>query len=775
MDVTGRAGASELTKELVQVLGVHGREEGLWDASAPLSASDLRALVNRMQVRSEQVKDRVRRCVLSQKGEFEQVITSASASLKHFSDVSQDLESLLTPGSPSKDHPSLCSQLSALVEQTRQTNREVDEKKNAIQVVERIADLHETINTVSSKVSEGKLDEAAEILLDAKHKLGLFGNVLEEADVAVEDDLRPYAFLKQHWLNTFSQMSAHLEELFTKVVLLDAKNLKLHIRDGSLLSAVLTAMDKIGLLGTTFAKFADSVMKTAISSILHNPLEVELCESIPEAGEAILSWGAAPHVEEDPMSLAMLYTKLGRVINFLWLYISCGRDSWMKELGRFIWPRMADAIISGYLSKAVPNEVSEVAKFQESANLTFQFEKSLGELHFINKASSSGDKLGKFASDVEVHFVSKKKGRIIARVRRLLVRFDFSTLYKDVKGASGSNHKSGEQNKMELFFQPEPCVISYAAKQLVDVVHGVLADACVVAAKMALELYHAARDAFLLYAAIVPVKLAKELKELSLEAIVHYNDCLYLAHESLALKYQYLGLFPSELKETCMFVDLFPLFQEMADKVLKQQLRLSLGNLNKALDEGNGFRCTHELRSYEMASLALDQVVMNLENVRMLWKPVMVHSVYASSMGYLMTSIFGRLASEILDIEDLDHRETEQLNELILSLDDRLLPLLQSLVDNGKQGGKDGENAGSLNEIGRLVPTWCKLLRLAELLNMPLTSIAKAWETGSLVLCGFSSVEVQNLIRAMFQDSEKRKESLRRVAAKSFPDVTNAA
>ncbi|KAI5077756.1 hypothetical protein GOP47_0007580 [Adiantum capillus-veneris] len=764
MENAGRAGNADLSKELLQVLGVQDKQDGLWDASTPLSASDLRALVNRMQLRSEQVKDRVRRCVLSQKEEFACVISTASASLNHFLQVAQDLEPLLTPGTPSQDPSSVCSQLSAFVEQVRLTNREVDEKKQAIHVVERIANLFEMIKTASLQLSQGKIAEAAQVLLDAKHELGLSGNVSEEADVVVEEeDIRPYALLKQQWLNTFTQMSGHLEELFRNTVLLDAKNHKLHIRDGSLLFAVLTAMDKIGLLGTTFAKLADNLMKTVIGSILQGPLEVKLSEDVSTTGDAVLSWVAMPNVDEDAMLLAMLYTKLLKVVHFLHLYVSCGHGSWTKELGRFIWPRMADAIISGYLSKAVPNEVSEVAKFQESANLTFQFERSLSEVHLINDPSPSGDKLGKFAADVEVHFVSKKKSRIIARVRRLLVRFDFSSLYKDGKRASRGTHASGEQNRMELLFQPEHCVISHAAKQLVDIVHGVLADACVVAAKMSLELYHAARDAFLLYAAIVPVKLAKELKELSLEAIVHHNDCLYLAHESLALNYQYGGMFPAELKETCMFVDLFPLFQELANKILKQQLLLSLANLNKALDEGNGFRSTHEVRSYEMASLSLDQIVMNLEKVRMLWKPVMVHSIYASSMGYLMTSIFGRIVTEILDIEDLDHRECGQLHELILALDDRMLPLMQSLVDTGMQETTGAENIGSLNEIGKLVPTWCKLLRLSELLNMPSTSIAKAWENGSLVLCGFSSTEVQNLIRAMFQDSEKRKESLKRL------------
>eukprot|EP00250_Pteridium_aquilinum_P015750 c22742_g1_i3 orf=102-1781(+) len=535
------AGAAELASELVQVLGVQGREEGSLDGSAPLSASDLRTLMNRMHVRSEHVKERVRRCIVSQRDEFACTVSCASASLNHFSQVAQDLEPLFASGDPSHDSSSLCSELSALVGQLRDVNREVREKREAIQVVERIAHLHEKLNRASLQLSEGKLVEAAQDILDAQHNLGLSSNAMEEVDVAVEEeDISSYALLKQVWSSTFSQMSVHLEELFGKLVFLDAKNSKLHMQNGAQLITLLTAMDKIGLLETAFAKFADNLMKTVISFIIQDPSEVLLSEDVSTAGEATLLWSVMPNVEEDTALLATLYTKLLKVVNFLWLYVSCGRDSWMRKLGRFLWPRMADAVISCYLSKAVPNEVSEVAQFQESANLTFQFEKSLSELNFISELSSSGDKLGNFASDVEVHFVSKKKARIMARVRRLLVRCDFSTFpRKDLKGVAGSKNKSFEQNRTELFFQPESCVISLAAKQLMDIVHDVLADTCVVVSKMSLELYHAARDAFLLYAAIVPVKLAKELKELSLEAIIYHNDCLYLAHESLALMYQW--------------------------------------------------------------------------------------------------------------------------------------------------------------------------------------------------------------------------------------------
>lgn len=777
MDDGGRGdGAAELSTELVQVLGLPGADA--LDGSTPLSAPDLRALMNRMQVRSEQVKGRVRHCIASQRHEFGRAIARATASLDHFSHIADDLEPLFatrsgSAGSAAATDPlSLCAKLSDLVEQTRQANRVAAEKRKAIVVVGRISNLHEKLNNAAQQLSQGELVKAAQGLLDTRNELGLSSHLSEEDDAALEEEeMRPYAFLRRLWSSSFSQMSVHLGELFGKAIVLDAKNLKLYIQNEAQVSTLLTAMDKIELLETAFARFADTLLKTVLSFILHDPLKADLCEESSTTGEAVLGW-ASRSTLEDGMVLALLYAKLLKVVNFLQLYVCCGHDSWMKELGRFIWPRMADAIISGYLSKAVPNEVSEVARFQESATLTNDFEKALGKLNFIPKLISGVDKLGKFASDVELHFASKKRGRVMARTRRLLVRSDFNIFSrKNLERVSEDNRRSSGENRTQLLFQLESCVISHAAKQLMDIVHGVLEDTCIAASRMSVELYHAARDAFLLYSAIVPVKLAKELKSISLEAVIHHNDCLYLAHESLGLLYQYREAFPLELKETCVFVDLFPLFQEMADDVLRQQLQLIGCSLDQALDQGNGFRNTNKILSYEMASLAIDQVLFLLEKVRMIWQPVMIHSTYSKSMGFLMTSAFGRLASEILNHDDMDVKETEQLRSLIFSLEDRLLPMLQSLVcdELKNQNIADAAPLGSLNQIGRLVPTWCKLLRLAELLDMSLVSITLAWENGSLAVSGFSSLEVQKFIKAVFSDTDLRKESLKRVAAKHFP------
>ena len=58
--------------------------------------------------------------------------------------------------------------------------------------------------------------------------------------------------------------------------------------------------------------------------------------------------------------------------------------------------------------------------------MTNDFEKALANVGLIPKLLSDGDKLGKFVSDVELHFASKKRDRVMARTQRLLVRAGFN-------------------------------------------------------------------------------------------------------------------------------------------------------------------------------------------------------------------------------------------------------------------------------------------------------------------------------------------------------------
>jgi hypothetical protein len=78
--------------------------------------------------------------------------------------------------------------------------------------------------------------------------------------------------------------------------------------------------------------------------------------------------------------------------------------------------------------QAVPNETSEFAEFQELAQLTADFETSLGRASLIPEwKETEGDKLRRFSTDVELHFAVKKRKQVVAKARNLLVVSDYKT------------------------------------------------------------------------------------------------------------------------------------------------------------------------------------------------------------------------------------------------------------------------------------------------------------------------------------------------------------
>lgn len=145
-----------------------------------------------------------------------------------------------------------------------------------------------------------------------------------------------------------------------------------------------------------------------------------------------------------------------------------------------------------------------MAEFQEIRKLTIDFETALKELNFIPPSDGNDDKLSKFADNVEVHFASRKKIQILARARNMLLQSNFSLPQVRIYLKScicyllavlvsfiqltyflqGHTTRTLRVNKEELaenisnhvvlLFSSEKCVVSEAAKQLMEVVHQTL-------------------------------------------------------------------------------------------------------------------------------------------------------------------------------------------------------------------------------------------------------------------------------------------------------------
>nr|GMD21523.1 centromere/kinetochore protein zw10 homolog isoform X1 [Ipomoea batatas] len=740
------------------------------DVSAPLSAPDLRLLIDRLQLRSVDIKSKVRHYIISHHTDFSALFSQCSdvvSRSEHLSDRVSDLLRLIS------DRPVEVT-TKAVIDEIVAKRREMREKRDLLEFLGVVLELSGKLELVKEELKAGNVENAAAALRDLKAAL-----LVSENDVPTE---KPpplvYDLLKNQWTECFEEIQELLLKCIEDAVRFEHEGHTVRVKHHTSiheieLPTILKAMEAIGIMDYGLAKIADSMIKTIVTPVVVNwsttTFHVE--EKTKESGhcaDSVLRIVSSTDHKIDCSSGEAMYSTLIQIVKFINESLCFQNDAWMHCFGRLTWPRMSELIISNFLSKLVPDDASKLADFQKLVKHTSEFETILKDLKFIS-SDSKDERLSRFADNVEVHFASRKKVEILTKARNVLLQSDFRFREQDsVKGTQvkdEENRNTTCDHVVDLLFSSEKCMVSEAALQLMKLVHQTLKDVCLSSPRVGVEFYQAARDSLLLYEAILPVKLEKQLDSINHAAVLIHNDCLYLSQEILGLAFEYRSNFPSFIKELAVFVDLAPRFQMMAEEVLQRQIQLVIVNLKQAIDGADGFQNTHLVKHYESAKLSIDQVVFILEKVHIVWKSLMLPSTYKRSMSMFLEEIFSRIAKDILLLDDMAAEETLQLQRLIHLLFENLQPFLEFLLDLIQ---REKLRDYPIQTIDDLIPSLRKLKKLADLLDMPLKSITESWESGELVICGFTSSEVQDFIRAIFTQSTLRKECLHRIESTAF-------
>lgn len=648
--------------------------------------------------------------------------------------------------------------------------REVRAKRELLELMRIIVEISEKINSARDALRNRRLIFAAEELRELKKALGV-----SDCDDRV-DEREPvvYGLLRKEFADCFEEIQEVLLKFMANAVQFDresnAVRVKYVLSDAGIatieLRTVLEALDVVGLLDYGLAKVADLMIKNVISLAVNYRSPVSFVDEIVQDAEVMTGAVLKTVPSQDPKvenEGKTIYSGIIQIIRFVCKCICFDNGAWIQSFGRLTWPRISDLIISNFLSKVVPQDASKLADFEKIIKRTSEFETALKEITYISTSDEKDNRLSEFAENVEVHFASRKKMEILANARKLLLQCDFAIPQDYTKNARMASNKS--EHVVHLLFLSERCVVSKAALQLMELVHQTLKDVCLSSSRVALEFYHAARDILLLYEVVIPVKLERQLEGINQVAVLMRNDCLYLCQEILGLAYEYRPDFPSSIKEHAVFVDLAPRFQLMAEEILQRQIQLIIYNLKEAIDGADGFQNTHLKQEYESAKFSIDQVVFILEKVRIIWEPLLMPTTYRRSMCVVLESVFSRITSDILLIDDMAAEETLQLQRLIQLMLESSSSLLESLAVHHRMDNATESTAKTLDD---LIPSLVKIRKVAELLDMPLKSITSAWESGDLRGSGFTVKEVQDFIKAIFADSPLRKECLWRLENASF-------
>lgn len=215
------------------------------DPSTPLSAPDLRLLIERLQVRSIHIKSRVHDYLRSHKLEFSSLFLQCSDVVLRSEQLSSQLLDLLNL--ISDNH--VDSKIKGVIQEIVAKRKDAREKKELLELLGVVLELYENLRLVKEDVEFGKVEEAAKALRELKAALRM--NDDEVVIMEEENKLFVYELLRNEWTLCFEKAQEVLIRFMDSAVQFEQLSNRVRVKywlrmneaGGVELHTVLKAMD----------------------------------------------------------------------------------------------------------------------------------------------------------------------------------------------------------------------------------------------------------------------------------------------------------------------------------------------------------------------------------------------------------------------------------------------------------------------------------------------------------------------------------------------------
>ncbi|CAF0745419.1 unnamed protein product [Didymodactylos carnosus] len=378
------------------------------------------------------------------------------------------------------------------------------------------------------------------------------------------------------------------------------------------------------------------------------------------------------------------------------------------------------------LLNLIPNNTENIDLFKNLLNVLAEFEEYLKKIHFFDTHDTNV--FLSVVNNLDESIIKSKCRLYLQQARDLLLthqNYDnkLNTMtYGDDKQVYDMNELDKQQRKTDMnyclssfnmdeidsnmFRFPKSIIIEHVY-EYVNLIKTVLIEAQSLD-QYASHLCATARNIMELFHTIYSnIHIQKALEFPYLTAI-QFNTYMYVAHECLLLGQQFQGLKSKTSDGHFTFVDYVPLLRNQAANILKQQIDTQKHTLTKFIKDVGGHICDH-------VSL--------------------------------------QLINHTLILEDI----AEQDSKTLLSSFTQWAQFLQDILV------KD-EHSPGLNILERLSPNITRFNELCLVLNSPLQTIVDRWFNGTGPLASyFGPLEVKQLIRALFQNTERRTAALAKI------------
>ncbi|NWZ68053.1 ZW10 protein, partial [Acrocephalus arundinaceus] len=554
-------------------------------------------------------------------------------------------------------------------------------------------------------------------------------------------------------------------------------------------AAVLQALAVLGELHSKLKDFGQLLLQYILKPLISHPSLQPVPEEQPEV--FILRF-RSQELALDESSPMEVFDKIKLVFEVLHKYLLNvpleqpgegrreGRVTLAELLGELIWEELSDFLIHNCLVNSIPTNSSKLEQYKEVIESTEEFEKALKRMQFLKEDTTA---LLKYACNVDSHFANKKCQDVIMAARNLMtseihntvkITPDSSVALLELPDPGSGDHLKlhspssllhngtvnlGSESRLSPFTLCLPtCRISSSVQQLVELAYHTLLEATASTDLCCVQLFDCVRNIFQLFYEVVPTYHRENLQKLPQLAAIHHNNCMYIAHHLLTLGHQFRYRGTGVLcNGAATFVDLVPAFRRLGMECFLAQMRVQKGEILERLSSARNFSNMDDEENYCAANKAIKQVLHQLRRLGKVWQDVLPVNVYCKAMGALLNTALAEIVTRIAALEDISAEDA-----------DRLYSLCRIMVQEGPQVFtpllEEDKNKKYQEEVPVYVHKWMTFKELMIILQANLQEIVDQWADGKGPLAEeFSAAEVKSLIRALFQNTERRAAALAKI------------
>ncbi|ALC49601.1 mit-1-15 [Drosophila busckii] len=688
-----------------------------------ITVDTTKSAIAKMIMRTEGYQTRVRKHIDDNYVEFMPNYTSPDTFLEESSTLINEVSDLL--GSMGSEGRDALKEAGAELAKSKQDLREM---LLGLRVSEHIL----KVDQLFQCVEEAKANKDCLIVLDLMSKLhGLIYG--ENTPDAMPQDIERvfcaldcYETIKVKYHVQAHLLQQNLQERFDRLVQFNCKTFP-----NSKCVTLLVSKDESQLQDIVMALFQERynpaklclfLLENCIEPLIQRPMSVEYDEHAKHDSYIELKLSYSTKETETATLLHPNYQEVFKHFRQLLKTLQninvCphGEQYVFSIIGDHIKQRTLQLLVNECLMLAVPETMEE---YQSSTLCTdvAQFEQQLADTYLINPEQDTA--LSEFVTNYHTYFRNRLAKRVLATAREIIQR-DLQDMVQLAASDSA-----------ELVPFPR-CMISKSALDFAKLMDRVLRQPSDKTDEVA---PFSGIISILLntYIVGVPKVHKKLLDSIPQQSALFYNNCMYLTH--IVAKKSDAGF------DSCP--ELIKLLQSTGNKQLRAQLNYQESILLEILS-GFEFESPHSLGTGPLRLVR--QCLRQLELLKNVWQQVLPAKVYNSSFCDLLHCFANELIQRVFSLRDISATMASELSDLI----DVVLEKAPLLFEDPAEVLQ--------------VRCWFKLKQLRTMMNASLKEITELWCDGAGVLtANYKSNEVKHLIRALFQDTDRRAKAMAQI------------